>query len=857
MASSKASQRNLVDADFGVSIESWEAATSRGREQKSAIGPIGLLCNSLLEILGLILVELKKRPDVSLHVRSLESSLAALFFWSSDFGVSQGELDEALHDSAQLRVTCLRVLTSIGQFVISSFIRILGNKQRQEEILTSTDMKISLQQAINVLDQQLYPARQPDEDDEALFNTLRVKIDTLIMLGPSLSSPANESFDDEEPRAIDDVERLLPEQAFINSVAQKLPKAAPALVNYLGKLNWERFNHMRRLQRNAAQLELEVTPAETAKTIFFDSALGTSVPAQSETGSESVYAQSMVSTRAESSHKRLPPLPPQARLGQPFTCEICDKQVKYQNTKPWKKHVFNDILAYACFYGECSTQNIFFEDHEAMMGHLEQHHDMDTSTSDVSCPLCIEYTTSERSALSLHLARHMEEIALSILPLSVNPDDSEVDSETEGGIHSKDSDPSAITQEELPGVRLWPGMHEQQAQQAALAAEAQAQAQLYYHRQRLQHDQFGSSHKSIREELSSTTESSRTTSTQDLPRIPVLEPSSHFRSTSPTASSHASLEGASRPAGVGESNEKESWEESNEQWFESAMRGLEDDDETGGRLGMRPEQTGESIDIPGKAQKITPGKKSLVFDKSTSHDRPIVGVRSRGRLPCDACRKRKARCATREDAAQCVFCEMRKQECTFTQVPLLQRQNVLNSDKKEQALPTKQVQPKLVTFELVPTQEQHHLGQYKNRLPIQVLIHPHDTTDSITSTVKSEFELSDRRIFFYRRGAFLVPRYENFENDMVVSFFVPPEAEEKAPEKKSEINVVEEKNENAPRRSHSAFFFFFEEQRDIVREENPNIQRVGEYLGEIWQTMSEEQRAPYEAMSAADKKRLE
>ncbi|KAH9872466.1 hypothetical protein IAQ61_005302 [Plenodomus lingam] len=37
-------------------------------------------------------------------------------------------------------------------------------------------------------------------------------------------------------------------------------------------------------------------------------------------------------------------------------------------------------------------------------------------------------------------------------------------------------DPSAIQQEEVPNVRVWPGMHQQQAQQAALA-KAQAQAQ--------------------------------------------------------------------------------------------------------------------------------------------------------------------------------------------------------------------------------------------------------------------------------------------------------------------------------------------------------------------------------------------
>jgi len=38
-------------------------------------------------------------------------------------------------------------------------------------------------------------------------------------------------------------------------------------------------------------------------------------------------------------------------------------------------------------------------------------------------------------------------------------------------------DPSAITQEEVPNIRVWPGMHQQQAQQALAKAQAQAQQQ--------------------------------------------------------------------------------------------------------------------------------------------------------------------------------------------------------------------------------------------------------------------------------------------------------------------------------------------------------------------------------------------
>jgi hypothetical protein len=64
-----------------------------------------------------------------------------------------------------------------------------------------------------------------------------------------------------------------------------------------------------------------------------------------------------------------------------------------------------------------------------MMSHLEQHHDFDVSSSAVTCPLCFEYTSDDRGALALHFARHMEEIALAIIP-------SGVDSDAESGVET-------------------------------------------------------------------------------------------------------------------------------------------------------------------------------------------------------------------------------------------------------------------------------------------------------------------------------------------------------------------------------------------------------------------------------------
>jgi hypothetical protein len=219
-------------------------------------------------------------------------------------------------------------------------IRLISSEHRQKEVLQSTGISISLERTMNMIEyeQHQYTYR-PELDAESLCQTLRTKIDTLIMLAPSLASPTEECFDDEEPRAIQDIGEHLPEQGYANSVSQKFPLASLAIVTQLGKLNWDRYNHMLHLQRETIQQELHTTAMQKARTIFHDSGLGVSLQAQSEAGLnvvESVYAHSMVSNRAKASHKRMPPLPAKGRSGETFTCEVCNKQVHFHRTKAWK-----------------------------------------------------------------------------------------------------------------------------------------------------------------------------------------------------------------------------------------------------------------------------------------------------------------------------------------------------------------------------------------------------------------------------------------------------------------------------------------------------------------------------------------
>ena len=80
--------------------------------------------------------------------------------------------------------------------------------------------------------------------------------------------------------------------------------------------------------------------------------------------------------------------------------------------------------------------------------------------------------------------------------------------------------------------------------------------------------------------------------------------------------------------------------------------------------------------------------------------------------------------------------------------------------------------PKKVAFELVLDED----AKQRARIPLRVLINPHDTTDSIVSTVKNFYGIYEGRgvSFEDRHANTLIAKYENFKNDMVVYVRVTP-----------------------------------------------------------------------------------
>lgn len=83
--------------------------------------------------------------------------------------------------------------------------------------------------------------------------------------------------------------------------------------------------------------------------------------------------------------------------------------------------------------------------------------------------------------------------------------------------------------------------------------------------------------------------------------------------------------------------------------------------------------------------------------------------------------------------------------------------------------------PKHVAFELIFDESPN----YRARLPMRVQIFPHDTTDSIVTTVKNFYGLYEGAAqgvsFEDEQGNTLIARYENFRNNMTVYVRVIPD----------------------------------------------------------------------------------
>ncbi|KAF2142612.1 uncharacterized protein K452DRAFT_270397 [Aplosporella prunicola CBS 121167] len=414
-------QRSLIDKDH--MIRAWREQNEE-HPSSEGLGIIGSLFEACIVLFRLALGRARQEPAVSSNYRSLDDSFAALFFWGDGFGVARGELDTKLQQCGELREATLSLLLAIGTLLSQGLIHLVAGKLACDDMLRKSNIDSLLDQARSTIIDEEQAVDCPFENIDELSMNLETYVDCLSNLGSSLEYPATLDAGQEEAREPVSLSDRLAHQHYTELIGSRFPRAQETLLERLGKCNWDRYQRISAQRKIAALLNYEEHTGDPedkdALSRYYDSGLGSSIPLSSLMYAETVATS--ISTRAEISHGKLPRRPDEAKKGMPFVCEVCYRTVLIKRTKQWKEHVFQDLRAYVCIFEGCPWLGVPFESCQAMTDHLGTHHKFAPQWTSQHCPLCCEPTPEGWSQISLHFARHMEEIALGALPPTEDSD---------------------------------------------------------------------------------------------------------------------------------------------------------------------------------------------------------------------------------------------------------------------------------------------------------------------------------------------------------------------------------------------------------------------------------------------------
>ncbi|KAL4740621.1 hypothetical protein BDV11DRAFT_168916 [Aspergillus similis] len=138
--------------------------------------------------------------------------------------------------------------------------------------------------------------------------------------------------------------------------------------------------------------------------------------------SQTSYASSLVATQATAS---IPNPLKTSRNRSPFECPYCFHIITIKHKKDWARHIFRDLMPYVCLSSNCATPSRLYDSRHQWFIHMCEAHAK--GQNDFVCPLCHGEIQSP-SFFEKHVGRHLEELALFVLPR--NDIDEESKSET-------------------------------------------------------------------------------------------------------------------------------------------------------------------------------------------------------------------------------------------------------------------------------------------------------------------------------------------------------------------------------------------------------------------------------------------
>jgi hypothetical protein len=372
--------------------------------------------------------------------------LGRLRIWAGNIGAhqtGQSSLGYRLRDASHISNQILRLVRDLESTIKELEMLLLqkddGSSRRDQDVDRAGS-------AIDAVEAELISRLMEEAESDSLTEVQRIYDDTVDIINGLYKV----SMLIRKPAARDRFLHRHEEDAMgfepfdINHVANKFPRLSEVVVRRIGSaITWRRRN-LKYWERHHAKLEQGLDGIEdpqealsqTVATEFKSSAVPVDEQGSDTGRSQTSYAPSLLSGGAVS----VPPRPKESLRGIPFQCPICYYIISIKDEDSWARHVFKDLVPYVCVYPNCSMPNKRYDsrhewfDHE-FRAHLREltateNRVNDTSTERLKhglleCPVCVS-EPQRISELERHIAKHLEEVALFVLPSSFDNEGDEI-----------------------------------------------------------------------------------------------------------------------------------------------------------------------------------------------------------------------------------------------------------------------------------------------------------------------------------------------------------------------------------------------------------------------------------------------
>ena len=375
-----------------------------------------------------------------LVVSAWEDELGRLRIWAANTGAHQtgcSSLDFRLRDASHIRGQIIKLLESLHRKLHDTRVALAEEENDDVEVID-----------------ELIDLEDPKTEAQELQEGLVTIIDCLFQMSMLVRKPAPHDL----RLGSKDPEVAAFEPYDYNHVRKRYPRADDALVKRLSNAITLRRKHLKYRERHAMKLRQGIENVgqvvhslqdvqeggtvregtETINTVAkdFSSDVALDDNAFDDNASDLGVSQtSYTPTPIDRGNIAIPPAPKSSLRGVPFECPYCFYVITVSGSRSWIKHVFQDLLPYICVAPTCLTPNKLYCTahewlHHSAIAHPEIEPDHNAPQSDsVLCPLCIEDVEQGKN-YDRHLARHLQELALIILPRS----------DEDSGTHESNSD---------------------------------------------------------------------------------------------------------------------------------------------------------------------------------------------------------------------------------------------------------------------------------------------------------------------------------------------------------------------------------------------------------------------------------